>query len=572
MKAVLNLDSTGGLFLLSASPRDKDRVKAVPGARYDRQLDCWTLPVSWAAGVGLSAEFGADLEMSAEVRAWAVQEKALLSTLLAMKVQDYPEAEGPLFPYQHTGEAWLASCGQALLTDEPGLGKTLQVLKAIEDIGADAFPALVICPQTVKHNWAAEIGMWLPGTTVQVIGGTPAQKKKQFEAAAGKQVTVINWQSVWRHTRLAKYGSVAMTEDERTEKELNAIPFRTVIADEGHRGVDPKAKQTRGWTYLAHQAEFRYALTGTPVVNKPADLWSILHALRPQDFPEPRSRWIERFCNAGQGMYGWEVWGLKESAKAELFSFLDPRMLRRTKAEVLPQLPPKQFQTRWVEMEGKQATVYKALKKEMLAEIGGEILTVSSPLVLVGRLTQAAAGTPVLETRDIIDQNGDATTVTEVVALSNPSCKVAALLDIIDERPGEHLVVFAASRKLIELCAEVLASKKVSHILLTGEVSGEQRQANVETFQAGEAQIALCTIGASSEGITLTRARTAVFLQRAWSNVANLQAQDRIHRIGQSEQVTIIDVVTYDSIESAVHAKGAEKDAHLQEVLRDALR
>ncbi len=557
MKALLKWAGGDHPFVLECSPRDKDKAKAVPGARYNREVDAWTYAVSWAACVGLRAEFGTDLEIDAGVREWAKEEKQKLSYLTGMKAGSFENP--PLFPYQALGAGWMGVAHQALLTDEPGLGKTAQALRALEH--EDCWPALVICPQTVKHNWAAEIEMWLPGTPTTVIGGTPAQKRKQFEAAKDKGgVVIINWQSMWRHTRLAKYGSVVLTEEERSEKELNEFGFKTIIADEAHRAVDPKAKQTRGWWYLAHEAEFRYALTGTPVVNKPDDLWSLMHGLRPEDFPEPRSRWIERFCNAGQGQWGWEVWGLKESAKAELFSFLDPRMLRRTKAEVLPQLPPKQFQTRWVEMEGKQATVYKALKKEMLAEVGGNILTVSSPLVLVGRLTQAAAGTPV------VDSEG------QVVALSNPSCKVAALLDIIDERPGESLVVFASSRKLIELCAEVLDSKKVSNVLLTGEVSGEQRQANVETFQAGGAQVALCTIGASSEGITLHKASTAVFLQRSWSNVQNLQAQDRIHRIGQAEQVTIIDVVAYDTIEAAVHAKGAEKDANLQEVLRDALR
>ncbi len=562
MKALLKWAGGDTPFVLECSPRDKDRAKAVPGARYDRLIDAWTYAVSWAACVGLRAEFGTDLEISPEVRAWATQEKEELRELLHLKTAVWdPSAAGRLFPYQQTGKVWLASAWQALLTDEPGLGKTAQVLKALEAAGPRALPALVVCPQTVKHNWAAEIEMWIPGTPVTVIGGTPAQKRKQFESAQEKGgVVIINWQSMWRHTRLAKYGSVVLTEEERSEKELNGFGFKTIIADEAHRAVDPKAKQTRGWWHLAHEAEFRYALTGTPVVNKPDDLWSLMHGLRPEDFPEPRSRWIERFCNAGQGQWGWEVWGLKDAAKAELFSFLDPRMLRRTKAEVLPQLPPKQFQTRWVEMEGKQATVYKALKKEMLAEVGGNILTVSSPLVLVGRLTQAAAGTPV------VDSEG------QVVALSNPSCKVAALLDIIDERPGESLVVFASSRKLIELCAEVLDSKKVSNVLLTGEVSGEQRQANVETFQAGGAQVALCTIGASSEGITLHKASTAVFLQRGWSNVAFLQACDRIHRIGQQEQVTIIDIVSYDTIEASQHARIQDKDANLQEVLRDALR
>lgn len=561
---------------LDASPRDKEVIMRVPGARYDRKLDTWTLPRTWGTCVGLRAEYGDQLTMSEDVRLWATGTKAHLAHLLRLKETAWVSGrEGdPLFPFQGTGHNWLTHAGQALLTDEPGLGKTIQAIRAVERLGEAAWPVLVICPQTVKHNWAAEFAMWMPGTVCQVIGGTPAQKAKQFAAAKESGgVVIINWQSMWRHTRLTPYGSQSLSPSEAVEHELNEFGFQTVIADEAHRAVDPKAKQTRGWWTLSHAANYRLGLTGTPVVNKPDDLWALLHGLRPLEYPR-RSKFIERYCNAGQGAYGWEVWGLKEEAKAELFSFLDPRMLRRTKAEVLPQLPPKQFQTRWVEMEGKQAATYRALKKEMLAEVGGNILTVSSPLVLVGRLTQAAAGTPVLEEVDCILADGAPGRRVEVVALSNPSCKVAALLDIMDERPDEKLVVFASSRKLIELVADVMATKKVPHILLTGEVSAEDRQANVARFQDANdnIRVALCTIGASSEGITLTAAKTAVFLQRGWSNVQYLQACDRVHRVGQTAQVTIIDVVTFDTIEASQHARIADKDAHLQEVLRDALR
>ncbi len=574
MIAHLRLAPAGDGFLLDASPRDKDRIMAVPGARYDRTLDTWTFPASWGVCVGLRAEFGDELTMDAGVREWATAEKARLSRLMVLKTLPWasPREEDPLFPFQGTGHNWMAEAEVGLLTDEPGLGKTIQAIRAAERRGAAAWPVLIICPQTVKYNWAAEIEMWIPGTRCQVIGGTPAQKTKQFKAAADAQVVIVSWQTMWRHTRLAPYGSMALSDVEKEEKELNAFNFQTVIADEAHRAADPKAKQTRGWWALSHPARFRFGLTGTPVVNKPDDLWSLMHGVWPAAFPR-RSKFIERYCNAGQGTYGWEVWGLKEATKKELFSFLDPHMLRRTKAEVLPQLPPKQRQARWVEMEGAQGTGYRKLVKEMMLSAGKDILTVSSPLVLVGRLTQAAAGTLVLGDVPWKDpETGEIGTQTGVVGLSNPSCKVAALLDLLDERPGEPLVVFAASRKLIELCATVLSTKGVSHILLTGDVTGEQRQANVETFQAGGAQVALCTIGASSEGITLTRASTAVFLQRSWSNVQNLQAEDRIHRIGQTESVNIIDILTYDSIESAVHARGAEKNVNLQEVLRDALR
>lgn len=285
-----------------------------------------------------------------------------------------------------------------------------------------------------------------------------------------------------------------------------------------------------------------------------------MHALAPQEWPS-RNKFIDRYCLASLNHWGaLEVLGLRPETRDEFFALIEPRFLRRTKLEVLPELPAKTYSTRTVEMGSKQAKAYATMKKDMLALLDSGLLVETDPLVKLGRLVQIASAMPV------IDDNGD------VVELAEPSCKVDALLDILDEAPGESVVVFAPSRKLIELCARVLERKKITHALITGSVKPAQRAYNVEQFQAGEAQVCLCTVGAGGEGITLTKASRLVFLGRSWSMVQNAQAEDRVHRIGQDAQVEIIDVVTANSVDGAAIDVGLGKAARLDEITQDPER
>lgn len=563
------LEKVGDRLVLNASPREKDLVKRIPGGTFDRGAGAWTFAPAVSVCLIARDVFKERLEVGPQLSAWFTEARANLDYLSALKVTDY-EYPPELYPFQRQGTTWLWAARQALLTDDMGLGKTIQTLRCGTP---DNFPTLIICTNSMKKQWAVEWEKWgPPHGGIIVVGGTATQRRKQL--AQDATVVIVNWESLRLHSRLAPYGSIELSEAERTPKELDEWNFRTVIADEVHRACLPKSKQTRAWWNLSHKAEYRYGLTGTPIRNRPDDMWPILHGLLPAEFPR-KSAWVDRYCHAGQNMWGaYEIWGLKEEHKAELFSYLDPRLMRRTKAEVLPQLPAKTYSTRVVEMEGKQAKAYKDMKKEMLTDVDGEFLTADSPLTLAGRLVQLAAATPVLGEVPWTDpETGEAGSRTGVVSLTTPSCKLDALLDVLDEAPDEPLVVFASSRKLIDLCAAKLDKEKVSYVLLTGAVSPGARSQAVALFQEGEAQVALCTLGAASEGITLTRASRALFLQRSWSLVQNKQAEDRIHRIGQdAEKVEIIDIITADSIEDDVRKAGELKEGYLQEIVRDHVR
>lgn len=572
--------------------RDKEIIKLVPGAKWDSAAHTWYTPISWASCVQLRGVFGADLVVGAALTAWSQNELATrIQPCLALRTA--ADATGLEFfshlkPYQRAGVAFLAMSRQALCADEMGLGKTVQAIATMELLGADAFPALIVSPNSMKLTWAAEFARWAPGRRVQVIQGTKPKRVAQMEAiAAGDfDVGIINFESLRQHTRLASYGSMTMTDEEKTPKELNAIPWRTVIADEAHRAKDPKTKQTRALWWMGDHAEYRYALTGTPVANSPEDAWAMMRFVSPLEFPA-KTKFIERYAMQSWNVFGFmEVVGIRPEAQAELFKIIDPRMIRRLKASVLQELPPITYSTRIVQMEPKQKAAYEAMRKESMVQLDTGILIASNPLPKLTRLRQFASAYGSLSYETVACPECDGTGVAggaicgrcqgactiqkEILTLTEPSCKVDALEEVIEELGESQAVIWAESAQLINLAYGRLARGGKSVGLVTGAQTAAERQAWIDAFQRGDTKLLLCTFAAASEGITLTAASVAIFLQRTFNFIQNQQAEARIHRIGQeASNVTVIDLVTENTIEPRVAEALRTKGDQLEEFVRD---
>lgn len=532
-----------GALAVEAGYREREMMKTIPGVQWNSRTQTWKLPLSWASLAAMRGTFGPEFNMEDEVIEWAWKERLRVDSARAARAA---VSEGG-YGFQETGIKFLSAAGSALLGDEMGLGKTRQAI-----MSADT-PCLVVCPNSMKYAWRDEWTKWRPGTSVAVVDGTPTAKSKAL--ASGADVIVTNWESLKSYSRLAPYGSIRLTDKQREPGPLNR-EWATVIADEAHRAKDPKSQQTRALWAVGSTAARRIALSGTPVANSPLDLWAIMHFVEPTEWPS-RTAFIDRYCVSSLNFWGGlDVYALKPHMRAELDSFFEPRFLRRQKSEVLSQLPAKTYSTRLVQMATAQYKVYEGLRKDMLAQLeDGSILATFDPLVQTLRLLQAASAMPVL------DEAG------AVTALTKPSNKLDALKGLLEDVGDEPLVVFAASRKLIELCSREVG---LDHVLITGAQSPSERAESVARFQGGGVPLALVTLGAGGEGITLTAASTAVFLQRSWSLVQNLQAEDRIHRIGQEAgSVNIIDIVSAGSIEARVMEAFAGKEATLQAVVKD---
>jgi SNF2 family DNA or RNA helicase len=571
--------------VINAEWRLKELCKSIPGAKWDSTAMVWSVPASWATCLALRSTFKNDLVIGPRLTEWAGNELANRITP-ANELRDLETLEDPLnedlFPHQRAGVKFLATARRALLADEPGLGKTAQAIRALkqlQDSGETIFPALIVCPNTLKKNWKREFDKWWPGLDIQIIKGSATQRRKQFNEPA--QVFIINWESLRGHSRLAPYGSVALArctecgghDDKVTEnrcevhkRELNQIDFKAVIADEIHRSKEPKSKQSRALWAATGDADIRYALTGTPIANNVLDLWSILHWISPEEWPS-KTRWIDRMVNTMINAFGgMMVLGIKPHMEPEFYAALNPRMRRMLKAKVLPWLPEMMFERRDVEMSTKQKKAYDQMRDMMIAELeGGEALTAPSVLTQTIRLLQFASSYAEIAANE---ETGEIKAV-----LADPSCKVDALMDDIKSGDfgNDSVAVCAVSRQLIYLLSAALTKEKIEHGLITGAQSEDERQQAVDDFQAGKIKWILFTAQAGGVGITLTAARRLIMLQRPWSLVDHRQALDRVHRIGSEihDSIIVTDYVTEGTIEERVIQVLETKADNFEQIVRD---
>lgn len=587
MPVNVELDETGKHIIIGAEWRYKELCKSIPGASYSAKDQLWRIPVSWATCLSLRSTFRDELVIGERLGAWAQNELvARVNPSNELRdLESLPEGEGyqDLFPHQRAGVKFLATARRALLADEPGLGKTAQAIRALAELngrGEQVFPALVVCPNTLKKNWKREFAKWWPGVKVTVIKGSATQRKKQFEEE-GTHVYVINWESLRSHSRLAPYGSVALARctecgghDEKVSenrcevhlRELNKIDFKAVIADEMHRSKEPKSKQTRALWAATGDADIRYALTGTPIANNVLDMWAILHWISPEEWPS-KTRWIDRMIDTMLNAFGgMMVLGVKSHMEQEFHAAINPRMRRMLKARVLPWLPEMMFERRDVEMSPKQKKAYEQMRDLMIAELeNGDAVVAPSPLTQTTRLLQFASSFAEIQ---VDETTGETKTV-----LVGPSAKIDALMDDIKSGDfgDDSVAVCAVSRQLIELLSAELTKAEIPHGLITGAQDEDERQKAVDDFQSGRTKWVLFTAAAGGVGITLTAGRRLVMLQRPWSLVEHKQAIDRIHRIGSEihDSVVIMDYVTEGTIEERVLQVLETKADNFEQIVKD---
>lgn len=597
------LDPSNRIKLIT-SFRDKDLIRSLPGANYKNREHCWYAPLSYGTCVAMKGIFGDRLEVGPLLTEWIWREwNERVSVAMDMRqatelngatgadveiIKRWRDDNHPsLYPFQEAGVRFLYRARKAVLADEMGTGKTIQTIRtlalanelAMNGTGPSPWPAIVICPNSMKHTWKREFNAWFPQVSVGIVSGSVTNRRKVL--AEKHDVYVINMEGVRGHSRLAAYGSIALrkchecdpnspdiitaAQCERHPKELNQRQWATVIVDEAHRLKDPKAKQTRAvWALRTAQTVFRFGLTGTPLADTPNDYWSILHFLAPEEFPT-RGGYIDRYCavTTNEWSGGVTITGLRHENKEEFFKIIDPRLRRMPKALVLPFLPQKTYSTRYVEMSTKQAKAYHQMERELVARLDDGLLVASSPLVQLTRLVQFASAYAEL---DIDEETGEVK-----VRLTNDSCKLDALEDVLEERGGAQTVVAAQSRQIIELAAERLRKKGVSIGMITGGQKDWERAQNMDDFQAGKLQVMLLTVQAGGVGITLTAADTMVFLQRSYSMIDNKQAEDRVHRIGSEihQKINVIDIISVGTVEERQRLILGGKVERLEEVLRD---
>jgi SWI/SNF-related matrix-associated actin-dependent regulator of chromatin subfamily A-like protein 1 len=409
-----------------------------------------------------------------------------------------------LFAHQVEGVAFLLGRRRAILADDMGLGKTRQSIVALTE-AAPQGPWLVVAPASVKWNWAREIGMARPGESAHVVG--PALPPPRGFAGW----VVVNYDVLGRHLAA-----------------LAALPWTGLVFDEAHylkNHTSQRSKHARHLVALAPDA-FLHALTGTPLTNRPRDLFPLLQLV---GHPMGRSflSFAKRYCAAEHNGFGWVTDGA--SNLEELRVQLHGVMLRRTKDEVLD-LPPK-LRT-WVPVQVPENTGKKETRRVLETLIAGAL----------GRARDRRGGDGVGQDRTRL--LADLTRARVAIARA----KVANTLEFVEGvlAQEEKAIVFSAYDEPVQKIAAHFGAQAV---LLTGATPTVQRQALVDRFQTDpEVRVFVANLVAGGVGITLTAARQVVFNDLDWVPANHWQAEDRAYRIGQTGTVN----VTYFAAEGTI--------------------
>jgi hypothetical protein len=411
---------------------------------------------------------------------------------------DVPGLGGELKPFQRAGVQYLLEQRRSFLADEQGLGKTIEALATIE---ADrAYPAIVICPASLKLNWMRELERWLPARSARMLEGNRG-------GVAAADITVANYDIVAGRLEA-----------------LTALRPRAVVLDESHYCKNPGAKRTQAAQQLCATVPpdgLLLALTGTPLMNRPAELISQLRILgRLGDFGSG-ARFGQRFRgpDAHQRLH----WHLR----ARCFA-------RRLKAEVLPQLPAKTRAVVPVALDNEPE--YRLAEQDVIAWLR------SQPLDLRELDAKVAAA---LRAERLVRLNA--------LKLLAARGKLHAALHWIHDflSSGEPLVVFARHREIQRAVIERFPD--ALHVL--GEDSQRARDQTVRAFQATDATangLIVCSIEVAGQGITLTRSSNVAFLELDWTPAKHDQAEDRCHRIGQQDAVNATYLLAADTIDETI--------------------
>ncbi|MCU0704920.1 MAG: DEAD/DEAH box helicase [Fimbriiglobus sp.] len=419
----------------------------------------------------------------------------------------------PLYEYQLRGAVFLACRGRAILGDDMGLGKTLQSLAAVELLARERgiSRVLVVAPSSVKYQWEGEVRRFTK-RAVQVIEGGPDDRKDQYAAAT--------------FYRLVNYEQVVRDRDA-----INAWKPDVIILDEAQRIKNWESKTSRAVKKLT--SRYAIVLTGTPLENKLEELYSIVQ------FVDER-----RFGPAFQFLHDHRVLDDKGNLTGyrnleKIRERLEPIFLRRTRAEVLTQLPGRTDNTVYVELSDEQRVPYEEQRTRLARLLGKGFLSDADRKQILACLANLRL---VCDSTFLFDK------------ATHHSPKLDEFAELVPELMGDghKLVVFSQWETMLNLAAAVLDKLKVRYALLHGGMSGKDRKAVMEAFNTDpECRVFLST-DAGGVGLNLQVADTVVNLELPWNPAVLEQRIARVHRLGQERPVRVINLVTRGTVEEKV--------------------
>ena len=437
----------------------------------------------------------------------------------------------------------------ACLADDMSLGKTLQTITLMQSRAAQG-PQLVIMPTSLLHNWQAELARFAQAMSVKVLNQAGANRRQMVGEAADGGVV------------LATYGLLV------TEGELLSEPtWTTIVLDEAHTIKNRDTQTSKAAMML--KADFRLLLTGTPLQNHLNEIWNLFQFANPgllgsyQQFTDRFILPIERDHD--------------QERQRLLHRVLSPFLLRRTKDDVLSELPEKTEITLRVELSPEEQALYDNLRQQAIANLETGTKSTLQTLAEITRLRQAACHPRLIDPK-----------------LPIASSKTQAFLDLVEElrQSGHRTLVFSQFTSHLALIRENLdkqyfdrqsnhsplprrgaggeASGGEAYLYLDGSTSAVERNRLVRQFQTGDQPLFLISLKAGGLGLNLTAADFVIHLDPWWNPAIEDQASDRAHRIGQERPVTVYRLIAAGTIEEKIIRLHQNKRSMADALLQDA--
>uniref|UniRef100_A0A8C2B7X6 SWI/SNF-related matrix-associated actin-dependent regulator of chromatin subfamily A-like protein 1 n=1 Tax=Cyprinus carpio TaxID=7962 RepID=A0A8C2B7X6_CYPCA len=401
-----------------------------------------------------------------------------------------PQLTRSLMPFQRDGVNFAVSReGRLLLADDMGLGKTVQAI-CIAAYYKSEWPLLVVAPSSVRFTWAEAFRRWLPSVRADSINVVVTGR----DSLRSGLINIISYDLL-----------------NRMDKQQPSSPFSVIIMDESHFLKNMKTARCRAALPLLKTAKRVILLSGTPAMSRPAELYTQILAVRPSLFPRFHD-FGTRYCDAKQLPWGWDYSGSSHLGELKLL-LEETLMLRRLKSEVLSQLPAKQRKVVTVTTDGTNSRTKAALNaaaKELARGYHNKSQEKEALLVFFNHTAEA---------------------------------KIRAIMEYISdmlECGREKFLVFAHHKLVLDSITKELAEKGISYIRIDGSTASAERQQLCDRFQSSQKScVAVLSVTAANMGLTLHSADLVVFAELFWNPGVLIQAEDRVHRIGQTSNVDI---------------------------------
>lgn len=527
-------------------------VKLIPNYRFDSDTKSWSVPnVADAARrvLDLASQYESVIDQGTidELRGTVEQAERSLKMSRAVSADaNVPCPAGLAYlPYQIAGIAYGCERQNVLIGDEMGLGKTIQAI-GIANADESSRSVLIICPASLKINWQREWRKWdTKGLSVEIA---------DTRGLPDAEVVIVNYDIAWR-----------------LRDELRTRPWDVLIMDEAHYLKNPQAQRTHA-VFGAEvdeaviepiKARRRIALTGTPIPNRPAEGWTLFHALAPQVF----SSWyhyVTRYADAYRTPFGMEVSGASHLSELQE-KLRSTMMIRRLKADVLSELPAKRRQI--IEFPADEADPAIAAEQHALRKQEDRL----AKLEAAAALAMASEDGNAYHAAVRALREGRRAAFTEMAKMRHETAlaKVPAVVSHLkDAMEGnrDKLIVFAHHKDVIDAMAD--AMQEVGVVQVTGDTPMAARQDAVDAFQNDpEVRLFIGNIQAAGVGLTLTASPHVVFAELDWVPGNMTQAEDRAHRIGQKNAVLVQHLVLDGSLDARLARTLIEKQAVLDQAL-----